>query len=150
MLPSPTDTYVEFGAPMSWQYSTALLPDNQQQRNNAMMITTLDLAFVGNTPVVSTKFLDSGNNILQQAAVVPGGSQSVWDGTPANSTWGVSPWGGTLQPLSPYQIAWAAPIVFKQGVFAASGISCAGFKIGTVYLEYQILGYVSQVLSGRT
>jgi len=149
VLPPSTAVYTEFGAPMLWNYQTALLPDNQQQRNNAMIITTLDLAFIGNTPIVGVQFLDSAQNILQQSSVVSNGAVSVWNGTPANSTWNEVPWNGVAAPLSPYQIGWAAPITFKQGIFAASGTSCVGFKIGTLYLEYQVLGYVAQLPSGR-
>jgi hypothetical protein len=145
VLPSPTDTYVEFGAPMSWQYETALLPDNQQQRNNAMIVTTLDMAFIGNVPTVNTQFLDSAGNVLQAAAVAPAGVVPRWD----IAKWDLAEWDGAPSPLSPWQLAWPAPIAFKQGYLLVSGLSQPGFKIGAAYLEYQILGYVQQYPSGR-
>lgn len=145
VLPSSTDTYIEFGDQMSWDYETALLPDNQHNRNNSMIVTTLDMAFIGNTPVVSVEFTDSGGNQLGAAAIQPNGALSIWD----VSKWDQAPWDGVALPLSPYQIPWTQPIVFKQGQFSASGLSFAGFKIGTLYMEYSILGYVSQQQSGR-
>lgn len=150
VLPSSTDTYDEFGSLLSWTYETALLPDNQQQRNNSMCITTLDLAFVGSTPVVAVSFLDNGGNTLQASAITPNGAVSVWNGTRANSTWNKVGWNGAALALSPWQIPWQQPIVFKQGYFLASGLSFAGFKIGSLYLEYKILGYVSQYPSGSS
>jgi hypothetical protein len=54
------------------------------------------------------------------------------------------------QPLSPYQLEWPAPVVFQQGSFMATGLSSAGFKIGTLYMQYQVLGYVSQFRSGAS
>jgi hypothetical protein len=110
-----------------------------------MIVTTLDMAFIGNVPTVNTQFLDSAGNVLQAAAVAPAGVVPRWD----IAKWDLAEWDGAPSPLSPWQLAWPAPIAFKQGYLLVSGLSQPGFKIGAAYLEYQILGYVQQYPSGR-
>ena len=148
VLPTPFDQYVEFGNPMTFNWQTALLPDNLEQRNNAMIITTVDMAFVGAEPTVTANFFDSAGGTLASSIILAPGVDTVWNGAPAVSTWNEVPWNGTASPLSPWLIEWNAPIVFKQGALSMSGTSSAGFRIGTAYLEYQILGYIAQLQSG--
>jgi hypothetical protein len=144
VLPSAADGYIEFGSQMSWNWETSLLPDNQAQVNNSMQLTNLDMAFVGTSPVVSVSFNDSAGNLVYQQPVSPRGILSIWDA----SVWDVATWDGSPQPLSPWWVQWNGPIVFKQGSVQVSGLSYAGFRIGTLYMQYQVLRYVQQTPSG--
>jgi hypothetical protein len=144
VIPGSTDTFTEFGNPMLWNYQTSLGPDNGEIAENAMILTTLEMAFIGASPAVAVTFNDSSGTLLESASVTPSGLVSVWD----TMIWDVGVWDGTSQPLSPYEIAWPGPVVFKQGFFQASGTSSQGFRISNTYLQYQVLGYVQQYPSG--
>ncbi len=148
-IPSSTDLYLEFGATMAWSYSTVLLPDNQNLANNAVIVTTLAMQFIGNSPVVEVGFYDTDDNDIVSSSVTATGLVSEWDGPAYVSTWDVTPWDGSLLGISPWWLYWETPAVFKQASFQASGTSETGFRVGNLYAEYQILGYTQQIQSGQ-
>jgi hypothetical protein len=142
--PTSETEYIEFGNPMSWFSETSLLPDNQEVSNNGMIVTTLDLAFVGSSPVVAVQAIDAAGDLITQSAVVSAGTDTIWD----TAVWDVDVWDGTPSPLSPWQIPWTQSVVFRQMQFSASGYSFAGFRIGNLYMQFKQLGYVAQLPSG--
>jgi hypothetical protein len=154
VLPSSTTIYEEFGDSMTWVFTTSLLPDNQQQMENSTIHSALDLQFVGSGPVVSATFSDSSGTMLVDSqgnpvgeySVTPLGTESTWD----FAIWDTNEWDGTPQSFAPNQLWWLGPLVFKQGIFSCTGISQTGFKIGTLYMQYKVLGYTQQFPSGVT
>lgn len=144
VVPNAESTCVEFGENLSWNYETSLLPDNQEVSSNGMIVTTLGMAFVGSSPVVAVQATDADGNVITQAAIVSGGTDSLWD----EATWDVDVWDGTPSPISPWQIPWPVAVVFRQMQVGASGYSVAGFRVGNLYMQYQQLGYVAQLPSG--
>ena len=142
VIPTSVTQVEEYGNPIPWTYETVLLPSNQETANNAILTTTLSMQFIGNTPVVNAAFQDSQGNVIESVNITPGGTGSEWDGTGAESTWGVTAWGGSLSRLSPWWLEWPGPVCFQQAQFVASGIAAIGFRIGNLYADYRELGYM--------
>jgi hypothetical protein len=146
VIPTPEDTYLEFGTPLEFIYETVLLPDNQQLANNSMPRTALAMQFIGQEPGIIATCYDNAGNTLGSVTITPAGADTFWD----TAEWDVAPWDGAAQAFAPNWLPWSEPIVFKQAQFRATGTSTAGFKIGNLYAEYKVLGYMQQQLSGVT
>lgn len=143
--PSDLSSYVEC-EPMEWIYQTVLLPDNLVMANNCIIETNLAMAFLGSEPVVTCQAFDTNDVVLGTLQIASPETDTLW----GEFLWGEAPWGGSQSNISEWRVAWSAPLIFKQMTFQAKGQSAGGFKIGNLYLKYQILGYRQQQSSGAT
>jgi len=143
-VPSQTSTYNEGGVALSWIYETVLLPDNLMMMENMIIESDLSMAFLGSTPVVTVTATDTNEQVLSSIGIAGGEADTLWN----SFTWNNAPWNGTGTDISSWDIQWTEPLVFKQLTVTATGVSATGFKIGNLYLKYQILGYLQQLDSG--
>lgn len=142
--PDANSTYVEAKEPMTWIYETVLLPDNLVMAMNAINESNISFAFLGSSPVVTVTANDTNGQSFDTVTVSAPGTNTLWN----QFKWNQAPWDGTGTNLSPWRLPWTEPIVFKQMSITATGISAPGFKIGNLYMRYQILGYRQQRQSG--
>jgi hypothetical protein len=109
---------------------------------------------------------DPAGSWLAQVVIDPAqGQQTIW----GNFQWGNAKWGGTgltttlwdtnfqwdgnnwdgdLAPMSPWRMPWPEALVFRQMKIEVTGQSSAGFRIGNLFMNYQILGYQQQTAQG--
>ena len=88
--------------------------------------------------LASLRLAASSSRCVSDAA----GSPATW----GSFVWGGAPWGQATGYFRQYTLPWTAPIVFKQMSILAVGASQGGFAIGNLYLKYQPLGYLLDVL----
>jgi hypothetical protein len=123
VLPGPTDSYVEFGTQMTFNYITGVLPEGDSILSEKALIEhTMFLGFSTETQLTFNA-LDPSYNILTTYSVT----------TPA-----VAPSGPTT-----YGIFWPIPIVFNRLAIQVTGQSQPGLQLGAMYMHYQALGYVN-------
>jgi hypothetical protein len=137
VVQSSTSTYVENGVQMSWNWLTAMLPDNDQIKQNSMQLATLDMALASTIPNINVQAIDQNGTALDTVQVQTPGGSTIWGAF----TWGGAPWLGPPAALAPRPLSWTHPIVFARLQLQANGQSAAGIKIGTAHLRYQVLGY---------
>lgn len=139
-VPKQSSTYTENGVALAWAYQTALLPDNQQMAENAVIEAALALQMPSGQQIVVQSLSEVGDilDTVYMTAVV--GTSSIW----GSFTWGTDAWGSAAGYFKQYQIGWHVPLVFKQMSMLVTGASQASFAIGNLYLRYQILGYLLQ------
>jgi hypothetical protein len=164
--PSPVSTYIENGQPMTFDWQTVLLPDNHQMKNNCVIETNIEMSFIGGNTVTTVTASDPAGSWLAQVVIDPAqGQQTIW----GNFQWGNAKWGGTgltttlwdtnfqwdgnnwdgdLAPMSPWRMPWPEALVFRQMKIEVTGQSSAGFRIGNLFMNYQILGYQQQTAQG--
>lgn len=143
IVQSSTSTFVENSAQMTFLWQTSLLPDSEQMAANSIIEQTINLALAAGLSV-TVSALDQFGNVLDSVSIHATGATTVWDAF----TWDAAVWDGALNALSPRQIAWTQPIVFNKLSVAMAGNCVAGFRIGTLYMRYEILGYIQQTLAG--
>ena len=140
VLPGSAAVFTENGNPMSWVYTTLLLPDNQEQQMNAIIESTLFLGLgSGSNPTVTVNALDDAGNVLDTVMIQgPGGSPTAWGAF----SWGQAPWGGSGggRPLL-HPINWHLPLVARQLQISVNGFSGPNQVIGNLNLRYQRRGY---------
>lgn len=165
--PSPLSAYVENNAPMTFAWQTVLAPDNRAMRANGVTETNLTMAFIGTDTKPQVTATDTNGTIIGQVTIDPTvGSESLWgnvdwgtvnwggdgvENSPWNGAkvfWDGNNWDGDVSQMSPWRIAWNAELVFKQIKIGVTGQASAGFRIGNLYMEYQVLGYQQQIGSG--
>lgn len=140
--PLSSDIYIENGAQLNWAYQTVLLPDNQAMSENRMGQSAVAMALPGGQSVGFTCANEIGT-VLNQVSIAGAGSPpSTW----GSFTWGGAPWGQATGYFRQYDIQWTTPMVFKQMSILATGASQGAFAIGNLYLKYQPLGYLLNVL----
>jgi len=140
--PLSSDVYVENGSLLSWAYQTVLLPDNQEMSQNRMGQTAITLSLPGGQSIGISFINEIGTTLNQIQLSGPGSSPMIW----GSSDWGAAVWGGIVGYLREYNIPWTTPIIFKQGSILVVGASQASFAIGNLYMKYQPLGYLLNVL----
>lgn len=146
VTPSGSSTYIEAGQPMFWSWKTVLLPDNLLMKENMVLESNITMEFIGSGPTVDIVAADNDDAELGALTIAPEGTDSLWD----VAIWDVSPWDGVKISLFPFRLDWTEALVFKQETIAASGVSQTGFRIGNLYMNYQILGYHQQTPQGGT
>lgn len=140
--PTPSDSYIENGVQLSWAYETVLLPDNEQMSQNRMGQTAIALMMAGGQVIGLSCVNEIGTVLNQVTLSASGAPPTVW----GSFTWGGAPWGQQTGFFREYNVPWTAPIIFKQASILVVGASQAGFAIGNLYLKYQPLGYLLNVL----
>lgn len=142
VVPTPADVYVENGVQLSWAYQTVLLPDNKMMSQNRMGQSVIGMSLPGGQ-AVGFSFLNEIGTVLNQVQITgPGGTPAIW----GSFNWGGALWGSVVGQFREYNIPWTAPIVFKQGSILVVGASQGSFALGNLYLKYQPLGYLLNVL----
>ena len=136
---SSTSTYVENGNQMSFLWKTAMLPDQQQMAENAMIETTLNIAYAAGS-VFSIAAGDENGALFDTVILTAPAATTVWGGF----TWGAALWQGASNALSPRQIDWTVPIVFRRVYISVTGNCAQGIRFGDMFMRYEILGYLQQ------
>lgn len=140
--PTPSDTYVENGVQLSWAYQPCLLPDNEMMAQNRMGQTAIGMALPGGQSVGVSFFNEIGTGLNQVQVTASGATAAVW----GSFNWGAAVWGSVTGQYREYNIPWTAPIIFKQGSLLFVGSSQESFAIGNLYMKYQPLSYLLNVL----
>ena len=112
-------TFTENGVAMTWDFETALLPDNGEMAMNAMVEATISVAVPTNA--ISVQANDENDLGITAAAIAPS--------TPAESH------------LQPRPIDWPIPVIFKQMSIELDSTSDIGARIGNLNMRYEILRY---------
>ena len=132
-----TSTFTENGSALSFLWTSSMLPDTDQMSENAMIETTIYMALNANS-TYSAYASDQGGTVLSQANIVNTNQATIWGGF----TWGQAPWSGGNNALYPRRVPWAKPIVFRRMQMSAQGLASAAFRIGTMHMRYEKLGYL--------
>jgi len=137
-----TSTFTENGTPLSFTWTTSMLPDTDQMCENAMVETTLYMALVaGGTYAITA--LNQDGAVLNSALIVGGGTPTIW----GQFNWGQAVWGGAANALYPRQPLWTAQVIFRRMQISATGLSGAAVRIGKLHMRYEQLGYLQQSAS---
>ena len=132
-------SFVENGNQMTFSWITTLMPDTDKMCENAMLETTLYIGMqTGQT--YTAQALTESSSVLGQVNLVSAGNPVVW----GSFNWGTADWGGQPSALFPQQIAWSRPIVFRRMAISFQGNSAQQFRIGTLHMRYEMLGYLQQ------
>lgn len=137
--PFLSSTFSENGTHIVSTYKTSLLPDNATVGMNAVVLTTLSGQFFpGVVTVVAT---DEADQVLDEADIsIATGTNPEWD----VAIWDVDMWDAQIPPFRQFRVFWHKTIVFKQAAIQVSVDADYFLRIGTLYAEYQRLGYVNQ------
>jgi len=134
-----TSTFVENGTQMTFNWTTAMLPDTNQMSENAMIETTIYMAQApGATYGVFA--LDQNGSVIQQSSVSNTAQPTKW----GSFTWGSAPWGGGTSALFPRRVDWPKPVVFRRMQMFLQGNSDQAVRIGMLHMKYEKLGYLQQ------
>jgi hypothetical protein len=137
---SATSTYVENGTQMTWTWQSSMLPDTDQMSENAMIETTLHMALAQGVPAVNCVALNEAAEVYDTVQISAGGSSSLWDAF----DWDTGVWDSGISALSPRQLSWHIPIVFRRLAIQATGQSASAVKVGRLHLRYEQLGFLQQ------
>lgn len=141
--PISSDIYIENGVQLSWAWQPVLAPDNDLMSQNRMGQSAVAMALPGGQTVGFSCVNEIGTVLNQVSISAAGSAPTTW----GNFDWGDgSVWGQATGFFRQYDIPWTGPIIFKQMSILAVGTSQAGFAIGNLYLKYQPLGYLLNVL----
>jgi hypothetical protein len=134
-------TFIENGVPMTFSWLTCMLPDTDQMSENAMIETTI---YLGQAPGASYNVHALNESGSALGMVVVGGiaGATIW----GEFKWGAASWGGQPSSLFPQRIAWAKPVVFRRLAMNVMGPASQQFRIGTMHMKYEQLGYLQQPL----
>ena len=123
---------------MTFNWQTCMLPDTDEMAEYAMSETTIYMALAATGQVYLVSALDQDGNTLNSATLFQPGSATLW----GSFTWGSVPWGSQKTSLGPQSIPWSAPVQFRRVKVGVTGQSSLNFKISTMHLRYQQLGYM--------
>lgn len=140
--PLSSDIYIENGVQLTWAYQTVLEPDTERMSQNRMGQSAVAMALPGGQTVGFSCVNEIGTVLDQVTFSATGSAPTTW----GSFVWGGAPWGAATGYFRQYDIAWTQPIIFKQMSVLAVGQSTAGMAIGNLYLRYQPLGYLLNVL----
>lgn len=140
-LQSLASTFVENNTPMAFIWFTSLFPDTDQMCENALNETTL---YIGQAQGASytVQALNESSSVLRSVVLTTPPSSAVW----GSFNWGQSDWGGLPAVLFPQPINWSRQIVFRRMAMSVSGPASQQFRIGTLHMRYEQLGYLTQPL----
>lgn len=140
--PVSSDIYIENGVQLSGTYETTLAPDTDLMSENRMGQSAIAMALPGGQSVSISCVNEIGTVLNQVTIAAVGAAPSTW----GSFVWGAAPWGQATGYFRQYDIPWTGPIVFKQMSIRVVVQSQAGFAVGNLYLKYQPLGYLLNVL----
>lgn len=138
---SITSTFTENGVALSYVYATSFLPDTDQMTNNAMSMTTLDIALAAAAGTTIVTAANHNGVILDTITLVPTGTIPLW----GQVSWGQFLWGGAQSALVARILPWAKNIDFVKLQIGATGNSAEGVKLGTLHMRYKILRFLTNI-----
>lgn len=141
---SGTSTFVESGAQLAFTWQTSMLPDTDRMCENAMVETTLFMAFNAGD-IYNAVAVDQMGSVFDAIQLASPTSPSLW----GSLIWGQGLWGGAATAIAPQWLTWHHPLVFRRLSIGVTGNCSAAVKIGAMHLKYQELGYLQQTLSGH-
>jgi hypothetical protein len=130
-----TSTFIENGVQLTWNYNTSFLPDNENLTNNAIVQSSIDLAFSVTAPPVSVVAIDPNNQVYGSCQLQLTGAASLW----GSMIWGTSTWGAPLSLLTQRQIPWPNEIVWSDLSIQISGQSSSAHEIGALRIRNRVL-----------
>ena len=140
-LQSSTSTFTENNVAMTFGWLTSLLPDTDQMCENAMLETTLYLGMAAGASY-TVQALNEGSSVLGLVTLTNPSNPAIW----GNFNWGQAAWGSIPSALFPQRIAWKRPVVFRRMALNVTGPSSQPFRVGTLHMRYEQLGYLQQPL----
>jgi hypothetical protein len=143
ILQSAASTFVEGGAPMTFGWRCAMLPDTDRMAENSMVETTLMMS-LNTGDLYTVTAIDQNNSAFDVLTLAAAGQSTVWGAF----QWGQAVWGGAQSGLAPQQLAWSMPIVFRRLAIDVVGKSSGVLRIGALHLRYEELGYLQQTMAG--
>lgn len=132
--------YIENGTQMTWSWASPLLPDLEAMAESALIESTIDMQYPAGLPAFLGLAYDQNGTLYDTVALAPGGVQTFWGGF----LWGNAVWAGTPNALCPRPLNWHQALVFRRIAFGFSGQSAGSFKIGSLRLRVEALGYLQQ------
>lgn len=133
--------YIENGTQMIFDYATTLLPSTGIMAENALIETTIGVAFQSGAGQLTITMQNEDGGIINQVLInAPTGTGTFWD----QFLWDQADWDASAFGLKQIFIPWSAPVVFDQAIFGITGNSVSGLKIGNLFMRYQPLGYLTQ------
>lgn len=132
--------FIENGVQMSFIWQTPMLPNTAQMSENAMVETTIDLAYPPAPLPYLVVIADQNGTLFDSVTLSPGGTVTRWGAF----NWGQANWLGSANALAPRQLQWHIPVVFQRAYLGISGDCAAQVKIGTLRMRYEQLGYLMQ------
>jgi hypothetical protein len=136
---SATSTFTENGSPITFNWTTSMLPDPNDMSEHAMIETTIYMGQASGASY-SISALDQNGTILQSAILTNTSVPTIWGAF----AWGQAPWGGQQSLLFPRRVPWPAPIVFRRMQLYLTGTSSAAVRVGMAHMKYEKLGYLQQ------
>lgn len=170
VIRAPGDTFTEFGSALSYTWQTEPLPEvGGRMTEYAMVESIVDVALPpGGVNTVFTALDTTSQDPPSTGASAIWGTMTwgtaTWGGSSAVTTsyttidavsvvssarspvwgaftWGSQFWGGASNTITPQNLNWTRPIVFKRMALRGAGSATAEFKIGPACLRWQGLGY---------
>lgn len=135
---SGSSTFVENGQQLTFNFTTAMLPDPKMMSYFAVSESSLNVAQVSGQNAIQVQALDQNQGLLGSFTIPAIGVGTVW----GQFIWGQALWGGAASGLFPRSLEWVTPLVFRRMQLKATGTCGLGLKIGDLFLRYQMLGYM--------
>jgi hypothetical protein len=136
-----SSTFTENNVAMSFGWLTTFFPDTDQMCENALIESTVYVSMAPDTTYV-VQALNEANSVLRSCSLTSAQASVLW----GNFNWGQATWGGVPSALYPQLLAWDKPVVFRRMALNIMGLSSQQFRIGTLHMRYEQLGYLQQPL----
>jgi hypothetical protein len=140
---TPGSTFIENGEQLLIDWETSVLPDDGGMHETNLLETTINIVGAANGATYGLTFTTSDGTVLDTVALVTSSGGTTWGAF----TWGGAVWTVSITGLSPVQLDWSVPIVYRKGSVGFTGVSALGFKIGDMYYRTEQLGYLQQLAS---
>lgn len=140
-LQSLASVFTENNVPMTFTWLTSLFPDTDQMCENALLESTLYIGQNQGASYVVTA-LNESNSVLRTVTLGSPAGAAVWGAF----NWGSADWGGLPAVLFPQPLNWSRQIVFRRMAIEVTGPASQNFRIGTLHMRYEMLGYLTQPL----
>lgn len=147
-LQSAASSFVENNVQMSFDWQTCPMPDTDQMSENNMLEATIYLSQAPGGSYTVRALNESGSVLGGGSVTLKSVSgPTLWGATsPPGFIWGQADWGGVPSALFPQRLAWSRPVVFRRLAMDVTGLSSQQFRIGTLHMRYEQLGYLQQPL----
>ena len=138
-IPTVSDTYIENGTTLTYNYTTALTADNEALSMNACVQGTFACALPASQSITVTASDENGNILASTSIAGTGQVGALW----GTAIWGEFLWGAGKAAYVQLPIYWAQPVVFKQSQITITGTSAPNVALGNLRLRLQQLDYLS-------
>lgn len=135
---SQTTTFVELGSALTFRIQSCILPDDEGMSMKSIVESQIDISFGSATNSLTAEFL-SATMGAAGTAVIQSAAGTYWN----QFNWNQANWSSAQYGLRTYNIAWAAPVVYKTGAFALYGVLNQNLRIGPARFRVQELGYMN-------